>query len=606
MGPFAYKSDAIAAVRGVLTEQFVADLAHASDQSVMQLAKVTPGGWRHPRIFLKNARGIFARRQNQLQADLLVAGPSLAWNRELLRLGREGILTKADAIAAAIGGPRAALLCLIHNAMAESKEQALPADLPARLAAIGKVQTGKPDRKSLAALTAQGGTRSEGESAAEAPQSDVGKVRRLMQELERMASARENEMRAAKRQHENEMREARAEVASLRAEAERIARAAAESEAASKSEAEALRARLEKAEQAVKSLSLEAEQARHQVAQKARELAEQMLSEEVRPWLADARVLKEAADEVAKLRQLTTDAVEKVRRAQRDADPFLAKEHELRQAIPQMEEMLRLLRRYQRTAGDPLKELVELEKRITDHIEKVRYELERRDHPADPFLERISAKINAADEAGLRDIEAALGLAERSGLVDSRHADLYRRDLHRRRSYLGDRNHQRDKQKGPLALLERAVAIGEPARLALDANNFACLRQDYLGLKLATRRTAQGDMRFILDSAARQKVAQLMEKLADDAPGMIIWVSFDGTPTPVKTSNPRVRVTFCRAGDKADHDIMDLVAKDKSNEGPWFTVSDDIGVRDAVMREGSHVIYNEGLVQLLVARGIRP
>ena len=74
----------------------------------------------------------------------------------------------------------------------------------------------------------------------------------------------------------------------------------------------------------------------------------------------------------------------------------------------------------------------------------------------------------------------------------------------------------------------------------------------------------------------------------------------------MKVTNSRVRVTFSRAGDKADHDIMDLVAKDKSNEGPWFTVSDDIGVRDAVMREGSYVIYNEALIQLLVTRGIRP
>ena len=606
MGQFAYKAESLAPVRAILMDQFLADLAHVPEPVLMRLAKLTPGGWRHAELFLRSSRRIFAGRQDLLQSDLLMVGPSVGWNRALLPLRKKGILEKADAIAAAIGGPRAALLCLLHNAQADSKDEALPAELPVRLAGIGKVQTGRPDRKALAALTSDDARPDAAGEAAEAPAGDMGKVRKLTLELERITGARENEMRALRRQHENEMREARAEIASLRAEAERSARAAAEADAAAKAEAEALRSRLEKAEQAVKTLSLEAEQARHQVAQKARELAEQMLSEEVRPWLADARVLRSASEEVAKLRQLTTEAVEKVRRAQRDADPFLAKEHELRQAIPQMEEMLRLLRRYQRTAGDPHKELVELEKRITDHIEKVRYELERRDHPADPFLERISAKINAADEAGLRDIEAALRLAERSGLVDSRHADLYRRDLHRRRSYLGDRNHQRDKQKGPLALLERAVAIGEPARMALDANNFACLRQDYLGLKLATRRTAQGDVRFILDSAARQKVAQLMEKLADDAPGLIIWVSFDGTPTPVKTSNPRVRVTFCRAGDKADHDIMDLVAKDKSNEGPWFTVSDDIGVRDAVMREGSHVIYNEGLVQLLVARGIRP
>ncbi|MFM9001280.1 MAG: hypothetical protein ACKORB_06605 [Opitutia bacterium] len=101
-------------------------------------------------------------------------------------------------------------------------------------------------------------------------------------------------------------------------------------------------------------------------------------------------------------------------------------------------------------------------------------------------------------------------------------------------------------------------------------------------------------------------MVHLMEKLAEDAPGLIIWASFDGTPGPVKASHPRVKITFSRAGDKADHDSMDLVAKDKSNDGPWFTVSDDIGVRDAVAREGSYVIYTEALIQLLVARGIRP
>jgi hypothetical protein len=161
------------------------------------------------------------------------------------------------------------------------------------------------------------------------------------------------------------------------------------------------------------------------------------------------------------------------------------------------------------------------------------------------------------------------------------------------------------KQSGPLAMLERAVATGEPARLALDANNFACLRQDYLGLRLPTKKNAQGDSRFLLDAAARQKVVQLLEKLADDAPGLHVWISFDGQQTALKTSNSRVRVTFSRAGAKADHDIMDLVAKDKTVEAPWFVVSDDIEVRDATAREGAYIIYNDALIQLLVNRGIR-
>ena len=49
------------------------------------------------------------------------------------------------------------------------------------------------------------------------------------------------------------------------------------------------------------------------------------------------------------------------------------------------------------------------------------------------------------------------------------------------------------------ALLERAVATGEKARLALDANNFACLRQDYLGLRLPTKKNAQGESRLRRD-----------------------------------------------------------------------------------------------------------
>ena len=98
---------------------------------------------------------------------------------------------------------------------------------------------------------------------------------------------------------------------------------------------------------------------------------------------------------------------------------------------------------------------------------------------------------------------------------------------------------------------------------------------------------------------------QLVEKLADDAPGLHVWVSFDGQQSALKTTNARVRVTFSRAGAKADHDIMDLVAKDKTVEAPWFVVSDDIEVRDATAREGAYIIYNDALIQLLVNRGIR-
>ena len=54
------------------------------------------------------------------------------------------------------------------------------------------------------------------------------------------------------------------------------------------------------------------------------------------------------------LARVKREIEEAARKAQRDADPFLAKQHELRQAIPQMEDMLKLLRRYQRTGGSVL------------------------------------------------------------------------------------------------------------------------------------------------------------------------------------------------------------------------------------------------------------
>jgi hypothetical protein len=539
--------------------------------------------------------------------DAAAIAEHLPWYADALKCEKAKLLEHLDELAAAIGGPRAALLCVLWNNQAEQKDAALPADLLPRLLTNAKAQPGKPDTKAWKSAIAKLGGAAEKEplDSVDALDSAGKTVRRLLQELSQGKAARENEGRQIRRQHANELEAKDAEVRKAREDAGRQGQEAAKQAAALDANIVALQAKLAAEETEVAKLRGELDRAREHVTKKAREIAEELLSEEIRPWLADARTLKSASEEVAKLRQLTTETVEKVRKAQRDADPFLAKEHELRQAIPQMEEMLKLLRRYLRTAGQALPEVVALEKRLTEHIEKVRYELEKRDQPSDPFLERISAKINGADARELKSIESALLLAEQSGLVDSRHADLYRRDIHRRRSYMADRAFHEQKQSGPLALLERAVATGEKARLALDANNFACLRQDYLGLRLATKKNAQGESRFLLDAAARQKVVQLAEKLADDAQGLHIWVSFDGQPSALKTTNSRVRVTFSRAGAKADHDIMDLVAKDKTVEAPWFVVSDDIEVRDATAREGAYIIYNDALIQLLVNRGIR-
>jgi len=596
MGHFSYKTEAVDPHRKALSEQLILDLNHVADGPLLALAKLIPGGYIHRKPFLRDAKWRFQKRLANLTEDAAAVADHLPWFAGSLKADKARLLEHLEELAAVLGGPRAGLLCLLWNHRAENKDAVLPADLLTRLLANTKPQAGKPDGKAWKALQAKLGGAAEKEplESVDALDSAGKTVRRLLTEISQGKAARENEGRQIRRQHANELETKDAEIRKVREEG--AAQAAA---------LQVLQTKLTNEEAEVTRLRGELERAREHVAKKAREIAEELLSEEVRPWLADARTLKSASEEVAKLRQLTTETVEKVRKAQRDADPFLAKEHELRQAIPQMEEMLKLLRRYLRTAGQALPEVVALEKRITEHIEKVRYELEKRDQPSDPFLERISARINGADARELKSIEGALLLAEQAGLVDSRHADLYRRDIHRRRSYLADVAFHVQKQSGPLAMLERAVATGEPARLALDANNFACLRQDYLGLRLPTKKNAQGDSRFLLDTAARQKVVQLIEKLADDAPGLHVWISFDGQQTTLKTSNSRVRVTFSRAGAKADHDIMDLVAKDKTVEAPWFVVSDDIEVRDATSREGAYIIYNDALIQLLVNRGIR-
>jgi hypothetical protein len=608
MGHFSYKNEAVDPHRKLLSEQLVLDLEHVADGPLLALAKQIPGGYIHRGPFLKASKWLFKKRLAHLAQDAAAVAEHLPWFAAALKWDKAKLMENLDELAAAIGGVRAALLCVVWNNQAEQKDAALPADLLGRLLTNAKPQGTKPEPKAWKALvTKVGGTvEKEPLDSVDALDSAGKTVRRLLTEISQGKAARENEGRQIRRQHANELEAKDAEIRKVRDEAARQAQEAAKQAATLEANLQALQGKLTNEEAEVARLRGELERAREHVAKKAREIAEELLSEEVRPWLADARTLKSASEEVAKLRQLTTETVEKVRRAQRDADPFLAKEHELRQAIPQMEEMLKLLRRYLRTAGQALPEVVALEKRITEHIEKVRYELEKRDQPSDPFLERISARINGADARELKSIEGALLLAEQAGLVDSRHADLYRRDLHRRRSYMADAAFHVQKQSGPLAMLERAVATGEPARLALDANNFACLRQDYLGLRLTTKKNAQGDSRFLLDAAARQKVVQLMEKLAEDAPGLHVWVSFDGQQTALKSTNSRVRMTFSRAGAKADHDIMDLVAKDKTVEAPWFVVSDDIEVRDATSREGAYIIYNDALIQLLVNRGIRP
>ena len=377
MGHFSYKTETVDPHRKVLSEQLILDLNHLADGPLLALAKRIPGGYIHRRPFLRDAKWRFQKRLANLSEDAAAVADHLPWFAASLKADKARLLEHLDELAAVLGGPRAGLLCLLWNHRAENKDAVLPADLLARLVASTKPQSGKPDGKAWKALLAKlsGAAEKEPAEPVDALDSAGKTVRRLLQEISQGKAARENEGRQIRRQHANELEAKDAEIRKVREEAARQAQDAAKQAAAAASALQALQARLTKEEAEVTRLRGELDRARQHVAKKAREIAEELLSEEVRPWLADARTLKAASEEVAKLRQLTTETVEKVRKAQRDADPFLAKEHELRQAIPQMEEMLKLLRRYLRTAGQALPEVVALEKRLTEHIEKVRYEL---------------------------------------------------------------------------------------------------------------------------------------------------------------------------------------------------------------------------------------
>jgi hypothetical protein len=601
MGQFAYKNEVVNPLRKTLSEQFIYDLTFTPDGPLLALAKKIPGGWGHRGPFLKQAKQIFGRRQDMLTSDCTAIAVGLTWMVELAEVTQAQLEAHREGLLQVLGGPRVGLLCLLHNARAEKKEEAYENSLITQFTQTGKTISTKPNEKDLQQLI----SKITGKVPLEKKKPELG-TSELKEELEHQADVFEKTLGTLRRRSANEKEELEKHIEDLNQALAKNKQAQGDLMASHDAANQAQQNIISQSETEITRLKDELKLAREQVAKKAREIAEALLSEELRPWFRDARNLKEAADEVVSLRQLTAETVEAVRKAQRDADPFLAKEHELRQAIPQMEEMLRLLRRYQRTAGTVLPATIALEKRITEHIEKIRYELERRDHPSDPFLERISAKINGAEAVELKLIESALAAAEASGLVDSRHADLYRRDIHRRRSFLADQAYHEQKESGPVALLNRAVAIGENARLAIDANNFACLQQNYLGLKLASKKNAQGDTRLIVDQAARQRVMQVLEKITYETSGLVTWASFDGQSSPLKFDGTRLKTTFSRAGSKADHDLMDLVAKDKTSDGPWFVVSDDIEVRDACSREGANIVTSDAFVRLLVTRRIRP
>jgi hypothetical protein len=606
MGQHAYKKELLTPARRTLMDQLVADLRYMPEKSLLTFANRCEGGWHHKDRFLRNARRLMQAREAHLAADAADVIRHLPWAGLVDATAKDQLLGNLKETIAVLGGPRVALVCLIRNAAAETKEEALPAEAFAEGVQAGQAVEAAPDKRSLHDLLVKVGAKRPVATEVGAPAGDDRSSQKLKDELDRVLGARERELSAAMRHHANEVATLGKQIAALNAELAEERADHAEAQASLADAVTAAQVRAAALEQENLGLKAELDQARTQVSRRAREIAEELLSEELRPWFADARRLREAAEEVAKIRELTTDEIEKARKVQRDTDPFLAKEHELRQALPQMEEMRKLIAGYQGKAGKPLQAFVELQQRISEHIDKVRHTLDGRDGPSDPTLHRLFARINAAELHELKAIEAAFLSAEQTGLIDSRHADLCRRKLHERRSYLADSHYNEQRQVGPLALLERAIAVGEKARVGIDANNFACLQQAFLGLKLPSKKNAQGEPRLIVDLAARQRLVTLLEKLADDGAGLHIWACFDGQTAPPKVVNPRVQLQMSRAGGKADHDLMDLVGKDKSLDAPWFIVSDDAEVRDACQRQGAHIINNDALVRLLSRRGLRP
>jgi len=606
MGQHAYKKEVLAASKQTLMAQLVADLRLVPDKALLAFAHRCEGGWRHKGPFLKNAKRIMLGREAAFTQDAEEVVRHLPWAALVAGAPKDKFTENLKEMVAVLGGPRVALLCLIRTAQAEDKAAAIDVAQFTECALAGKALEAAPGRKELQELLVKVGALAPASAdEAEAKKAEERSLRKIKDELDRLNAAREKELNAERRHHANEKEKLEQLIAGLQAELAGVRAQQASDKAKADTDQQHAAARLAQLEAEATRLKAELDQSREQVARRAQEIAEELLSEELRPWFADARRLRAAAEEVAKIRELTTDAIEQARKVQRDADPFLAKEHELRQAIPQMEEMRKLILGYQGKAGKPVQAFVELQDRISEHIDKVRHTLDGRDGPSDPTLARLFARINAAEMHELKAIETALVSAEQAGLLDSRHADLCRRKLHEHRSYLADGQYHEQKQVGPLALLERAIAVGEKARVGIDANNFACLQQAYLGLKLAAKKNTQGEARLIVDLQARQKLIALLEKLAEDGTGLHLWACFDGQTTAPKIGNARIRMLTSRSGAKADHDLMDLVAKDKTIEAPWFIVSDDIEVRDACQRQGAHIINNEALVRLLARRGLR-
>ena len=249
MGQHAYKNDLVKPWRKPLSEQLVADLAYVPDGPLLALASKTPGGWSHRKPFLQNARRLFQSRHALLAADFAAVADDLPWMPALLKLDKAVLLAHQDELAGLLGGPRTALLCLLRSARAEDKESAIPAEVFAKHAAAGKVAAAKPDAKALRQwLQKVGSPAAEPGGEPEAETSLDPAVQKLKQEIDRLATARENELRNERRHHAHLLAERDARLAALEAAAAQAKEVQALQAAGQEAAAQALQSRLTMAE----------------------------------------------------------------------------------------------------------------------------------------------------------------------------------------------------------------------------------------------------------------------------------------------------------------------------------------------------------------------
>ena len=149
MGQYAYKNDLVTPWRKTLSEQLVFDLAFVPAGPLLALAKKTPGGWSHRTPFLKNARRLFQARYSLIAADFDAIADELPWMPALLKLEKATLVAHLDELANIIGGPRAALLCLVRAARAEDKDAAIASELFTKHASNGKPSAASPEAKAL-------------------------------------------------------------------------------------------------------------------------------------------------------------------------------------------------------------------------------------------------------------------------------------------------------------------------------------------------------------------------------------------------------------------------------------------------------------------------